>query len=109
MKTALTRCNPVDEVVIPSFGDGSGIRAEEQQAVVEALASLQGQQEEEEDEGSDVPGGDNVVQQFELLLRAIAVVAMGDATHRGEIEGVLADLEGVALQRGCTAHMGRGA
>ena len=41
-----------------------------------------------------MPGGDGVVEQFEPLLRAIAAVAMGDATHRDEIEGVLADLEG---------------
>src|SRR5438128_1232088 len=61
---------------------------------MEALAFLQGQQGEEGDEESDVPGGDDVVQQLEPLLRAIAALAMGDATHRGEIEGVVADLEG---------------
>jgi len=68
--------------------------AEEQQTVVEAPAFLQARQGEEGDGESDVPGGDDVVQQFEPLLRAIAAVAMGDATHRGEIEEVLADLEG---------------
>ena len=68
--------------------------AEEQQAVMEALAFLQARQEEEGEEESDVPGGDDVVEQFEPLLRAIAAVAMGDATRRGEIEVVLADLEG---------------
>jgi len=71
---------------------------EEQQVVAEAIQYLQGQaQGEEETEEDAEEEGDldvaAVVEKFEPLLQAIAVVARGDATHQSEIEGGLAQLE----------------
>jgi tetratricopeptide (TPR) repeat protein len=72
---------------------------EEQQAVMEAMQYLQAQQEEgeeeDEDDGDEEPDNADVLQQFEPLLQAIAVVAVGkgDAALRTRIESALAELE----------------
>jgi hypothetical protein len=68
------------------------LSAEEQQVVVEAMQYLQDQEEEEGDDEEEEPEIENVVQQFEPLLQAIAIAA-GDTTHRDEIAKTLAELE----------------
>lgn len=63
---------------------------EEQRALVDAMHALQVQQGQEivEEQGDLLATA--VLQQFEPLLQAIAVVATGDATYRGAIEKALA-------------------
>src|SRR5207245_553644 len=64
---------------------------EEQQAVMEAIQLLQGEQREDEEE-EELDDAD-VLQKFEPLLQRIAGVAMGDTSQRSEIEELLPQLK----------------